>query len=381
MFMLRFILTCVLALSFSVSANAFTPPETTAREAYIIDFNTGAVLFDKLGNEKMPTSSMSKVMTMIVVFDAIRSGKLSMEQELPVSEKAWAMQGSKMFVDITKPSKVSDLVRGVIVQSGNDACIVLAEAIAGSEENFAQLMNQKAKEIGMNNSNFMNSTGWPDDNHYSTPHDLALLANYLIKNYPEEYKIYSELEFTYNNIKQGNRNPLLYNFSGGDGVKTGHTEVAGYGLIGSAIRNDRRVIMVINGTADMQARADEARKLMDWAFVSFKNIDLAQKDKIYTNAPVLLSAEKTVGLTVANTVQMTVPTLAQSGMKISAKYSVPLVAPLKAGDKVGTLIVTIPNLPTQEIPLVVAVDVAEKNWFASAFEKLKLRIIGTPIFE
>ncbi len=379
--MLRFILTCVLALSFSVSANAFTPPETTAREAYIIDFNTGAVLFDKLGNEKMPTSSMSKVMTMIVVFDAIRSGKLSMEQELPVSEKAWAMQGSKMFVDITKPSKVSDLVRGVIVQSGNDACIVLAEAIAGSEENFAQLMNQKAKEIGMNNSNFMNSTGWPDDNHYSTPHDLALLANYLIKNYPEEYKIYSELEFTYNNIKQGNRNPLLYNFSGGDGVKTGHTEVAGYGLIGSAIRNDRRVIMVINGTADMQARADEARKLMDWAFVSFKNIDLAQKDKIYTNAPVLLSAEKTVGLTVANTVQMTVPTLAQSGMKISAKYSVPLVAPLKAGDKVGTLIVTIPNLPTQEIPLVVAVDVAEKNWFASAFEKLKLRIIGTPIFE
>ena len=286
-----------------------------------------------------------------------------------------------MFVDITKPAKVSDLIHGVVIQSGNDACIVLAEAIAGTEDNFAELMNKKATEIGMKNSHFMNSTGWPDENHYSTPRDLALLAHYLIKNYPDEYKIYSQTEFTYNNIKQGDRNPLLYGFNGGDGVKTGHTEIAGYGLIGSAIRDGRRVIMVINGTADMQARADEARKLMDWAFVSFKNIDLAQKGTVYTEAPVLVGKQKTVGLTVAETVQMTVPTMSQSGMKLQAKFNGPLVAPIKAGDKVGTLVVTIPNLPSQEIPLVAATDVAEKNFFAASFEKLLLRIVGTPSVE
>lgn len=380
--MLRILFLSIAFIVFSAPQSfAFTPPVTTAEEAYILDFETGAVLYDKLGNEKMPTSSMSKVMTMIVVFDAIRSGKIAMEQELPVSQKAWAMQGSKMFVDINTPAKVSDLVRGVIVQSGNDACIVLAEAIAGTEENFAELMNKKAKEIGMNNSNFMNASGWPDDNHYSTPHDLALMARYLVQNYPDEYKIYAEREFTYNNIKQGNRNPLLYNFNGADGVKTGHTEVAGYGLIGSALRDGRRVIMVINGTADMQARADEARKLMDWAFVSFKNIDLAQKGTIYAQAPIVLGQSNEVGLTVANTVKMTVPTLAQSGMTLQAKFKAPLIAPIKAGDSVGSLIVTIPNLPQQTIPLVAAANVEPKNFFASAFEKLKLRIVGTPVFE
>ncbi len=258
---------------------------------------------------------------------------------------------------------------------------MLAEAIAGTEENFAQLMNKKAAEIGMKNSNFMNASGWPDDNHYSTPHDLAIMAKYLIKNYPEEYKLYSETEFTYNNIKQGNRNPLLYGFNGGDGIKTGHTEIAGYGLIGSAIRDGRRVIMVINGTADMQARADEARKLLDWAFVSFKNIDLAKKGTVYTEAPVVVGQQKTVGLTVAETVQMTVPTMAQSGMRLQAKFNGPLVAPIKAGDQVGTLVVTIPNLPSQNIPLVAASDVLEKNFFAAAFEKLLLRVVGTPSVE
>jgi D-alanyl-D-alanine carboxypeptidase (penicillin-binding protein 5/6) len=379
--MFKFCLTVLMFCVVSSGAFAFTPPETSATQAFIMDYNTGAVLYDKLADQKMPTSSMSKVLTGVVVYDALRSGKLAMDQEVPVSEKAWSMQGSKMFVDITKPAKVSDLIHGVVIQSGNDACIVLAEAIAGTEENFAQLMNKKAAEIGMKNSNFMNSTGWPDDNHYSTPRDLALLAQYMIKNYPDEYKIYSQTEFTYNNIKQGNRNPLLYGFNGGDGIKTGHTEIAGYGLIGSAIRDGRRVIMVINGTESMQARADEARKLMDWAFVSFKNIDLAQKGTVYTDAPVLVGQQKTVGLTVSETVQMTVPTMSQSGMKLQAKFNGPLVAPIKAGDKVGTLVVTIPNLPSQEIPLVAVTDVAEKNFFAGAFEKLLLRIVGTPSVE
>ena len=260
-FLLSFLL--CLILPFAAEAEGVSQPETLAKEAVIIDFETGAVLYDKNADIKTPTSSMSKVMTAMVVFDAIRSGKLSLEQTLPVSEKAWRSEGSKMFVALNSQVKVEDLIRGMIIQSGNDACVVLAEGVAGSEENFTELLNAKAKEIGMSGSHFMNSSGWPDPEHYSTVRDLAAMAKYLITNYPDEYKYYSEKEFTYNNIKQGNRNPLLYKNMGADGVKTGHTDDGGYGLIGSAVREGRRVIMVLNGTASMQERADEASKLVE----------------------------------------------------------------------------------------------------------------------
>ncbi len=365
----------------ALPAQAFELPETLAKEAYIIDFETGTPLYEKLSNERMPTSSMSKVLTMIVVFDAIKSGKVSLEQQLPVSEKAWRMQGSKMFVDLNKTIKVEDLIQGVIVQSGNDACIVLAEGIAGSEDNFAALMNEKAKEIGMNNSHFKNASGWPDPDHYSTPHDLALMGSYLIKNYPEFYKYYSQKEFTYNNITQGNRNPLLYANLGADGIKTGHTEDAGYGLVGSAVRDGRRVIMVINGTKSMQERADEAKKLIEWALVSFKTVDLAKQGNVFAKAPVILGQAKDVPLTIKDTVRMTVPFKDASAVKMMASYPAPLKAPVKAGDEVGVLSIQVGTLPPTEVKLVAAADVTEAGFFARALEKLMIHATGVPTYQ
>lgn len=365
-------------LTFSAPAWALEPPTTLATQAYAVDFDTGATLYDKGADIKMPTSSMSKVMTSLVVFDAIQAGKISMDQELPVSQKAWSTQGSKTFVDINKPARVEDLVRGMIIQSGNDACIVLAEGIAGSEEAFAEMLNKKAAELGMKNSHFVDASGLPDPEHYSTPRDLAIMARKLIHDYPEEYKIYSEKEFTYNNIKQGNRNPLLYSYPGADGVKTGHAEAAGYGVIGSAVMNGRRVIVVINGTKSMQERADESRKLMDWSLRNFKNIEVAKKGQIYGEAPVVLGQAKTVPFTVEESMKVTLPQLATSDVKIQAVYSAPLTAPVKEGQPVGKLVITIPNMPVQEVPLVTAAPVEQNGFFARTFEKFLIRIVGTP---
>lgn len=362
----------------SSPAWALEPPTTLATQAYAMDFDTGATLYEKDADVKMPTSSMSKVLTSMVVYDAVRNGTITLEQELPVSEKAWRMQGSKTYVDINKPAKVSDLIHGVIIQSGNDACIVLAEGIAGTEESFAELLNKKAASLGMKNSHFMNASGWPDPEHYSTPRDLAIMAHDLIKNYPEEYKIYSMKDFTYNNIKQGNRNPLLYSYPGTDGVKTGHAEEAGYGVIGSAVMNGRRVILVINGTKSMQERADESRKLMDWTLRNFKNVDVAKKGQVYAEADVVLGLSNKVPLTVADNVKMTLPQMSGSDVKIQASYSTPLKAPVKAGETVGKLTVSIPNLPVQEIPLITASPVEEKGFFSRTLEKFLIRIVGTP---
>lgn len=363
------------------AAQAFELPQTLAKEAYIIDFETGTPLYEKLSNERMPTSSMSKVLTMIVVFDAIKAGKLSLEQTLPVSEKAWRMQGSKMFVDINKQVKVDDLIHGVIVQSGNDACIVLAEGIAGSEDNFAALLNEKAKEIGMKDSHFVNASGWPDPDHYSTAHDLALMAAYLIKNYPDFYKYYSLKEFTFNNITQGNRNPLLYSNLGADGVKTGHTEDAGYGLIGSAVREGRRVIMVINGTSSMQERADEAKKLIEWALVSFKTVDVAKVGTPYAEAPVILGQTTKVSLTVKDNVRLTIPFKDSKAVKMLASYPAPLKAPVRAGDEVGILSIQVGTLAPQEVKLVAAADVPQASFFKRAVEKLVIHAVGVPAYQ
>jgi D-alanyl-D-alanine carboxypeptidase (penicillin-binding protein 5/6) len=240
-------------------------------------------------------------------------------------------------------------------------------------------MNKKAKEIGMKNSNFTNSSGWPDPNHYSTPRDLAIMAKYLINNYPEEYKYYSEKEFTFNNIKQGNRNPLLYQNIGADGVKTGHTEEAGYGLIGSAVQGDRRVVMVINGTKSMQERADESAKLMDWALKGFKNFHVTKKDMVVGEASVVLGQARTVPLVAAQDLKMTLPRT-MSGIKLTLNYNTPLKAPLKAGDKVGEIKIEVPNMPSQTVPAIVKTDVPEANFFKRLFEKLMLTLVGTPKF-
>lgn len=367
----------------TVQAQEVTVPETAAKNAYIVDFDTGTVLMEKNADEKVPTASMSKVLTTIVVYDALKSGKLTMEQTLPVSERAWAKSDPKlgestMFLPLGSMAKVEDLIRGVVIQSGNDACVVLAEGVAGSEENFVAMMNEKAAEIGMENSHFMNSTGVDDPNHYSTPRDLATMSVYLIKHYPEDYKYYSEKEFVYNNIKQGNRNPLLYKNIGADGIKTGHTSVAGYGLIGSGTAGGRRIVMVINGTKSMQERADESAKLMSWALTSFKNMDLVKKDAVIAKAPVVLGTAREVEIAAAEDFRATVPSFTKNTAQMAASYQVPLKAPVKAGDKVGTLLVTLANGTTKEIPLVATQDVAEAPFFSRLMEKIMLMVAGTP---
>src|SRR5690606_24953816 len=268
--MRRFAIVSLFAILLSVVPLSARALETPAREAILIDVDTRTVLFEKNSQARMPTSSMSKVLTAYLVFEAIKDGRIKLDDTLPVSEKAWRMQGSKMFVPIGEQVKVEDLLRGVIVQSGNDATVVLAEGISGTEEAFADLMNITAKKIGMNNSHFMNASGWPDPNHYSTAYDLALLAYHMITEHSDYYHYYSEKEFTFNKIKQGNRNPLLYRNIGADGIKTGHTEEAGYGLMASAVQGGRRLILVVNGLESMQQRADESARLLSWGFQNFK---------------------------------------------------------------------------------------------------------------
>lgn len=371
-----------LILSFLISAPALAQsvvlPETSAKQAYVVDFDTGAVLFDKNGTERMPTSSMSKVLTSVVVDDAIRSGQISKDTKFKVSEKAWKTGGSRMFLDVNTEVSVDDLIHGVIIQSGNDACVVLAEGVAGSEANFVAMMNQKAEEIGMTDSHFMNSNGWPDPNHYSTAKDLTKLAVYLIRNYPEEYKMYSDKEFTYNNIKQGNRNPLLYRNIGADGVKTGHTEDGGYGLIGSAVAGGRRVVVVINGTDSMQARADEFAKLMEWALTSFKNVEVLKKGAVLAEVPVVLSEQKSVKLIASDGYAATVPAFSKEASKVSVTYKSPAVAPIKAGDVLGTASFKLANGDIKEVPLVADVDAPQSSFFKRLTEKLMILLVGVP---
>lgn len=383
------ILFIIVALFLSVPvafAQVAQKPETTAKQAIILDFETGEVLYDKNSDEKMPTSSMSKVLTTIVAYDAIREGKIKWEDELPVSQRAWqeggsASGGSTMFLNLNSTVKVSDLIKGIVIQSGNDACIVIAEGIAGTEENFADLMNRKAKEIGMDNSHFMNSSGLPDPNHYSTARDLAKMAVYLIREYPEDYKFYSEKEFVYNNIKQGNRNPLLYKTIGADGIKTGHTEVGGYGMIGSAVAAGRRIVMVINGTESMQARADEAEKLMKWAEVSFKNIDLVKKEAVIGKAPVVLGLARDVSIVASKDLKATVSAFDKEPATMVANYKVPLTAPVKKGDPIGELVATLGNGTKLTSPLVAGEDVEEASFFSRLSEKFMLMVVGAPKYQ
>ncbi len=369
-----FFLTALLLISPAYAQTA--PLETVAKQAYIIDFETGQVLFDKNGDQKMPTSSMSKTMTMYMIFEALKNGKLSLDQTLPVSETAWKMQGSKMFVPLGEMVKVEDLIRGVIVQSGNDATIVLAEGVAGSEGEFSVAMNRKAKELGMNNSNFMNASGWPDDNHFSTCHDLATLAIALIHDFPDQYKYYSEIDFTYNGIKQGNRNPLLYKNIGADGIKTGHTENAGYGLMGSAVRGGRRVVMVLNGMASMDERAQESTRLMEWALANFENKQVVSAGMKVADAPVLMGMEQSVPLLVNKDLKITMPRMATADIKAQAVFEGPLEAPVQKGQEVGVLRISIPNMKTIELPILAAKDIPRLGFFPAIAEKARRLVFG-----
>ncbi len=332
------------------------PVDTAAKFALIMDFNTGATMLDKEGDAPMPPSSMTKLMTAYIVYGMLKSGRMTLTQELPVSERAWRMQGSKMFVPLNGTVKVEDLVRGVIVQSGNDACIVLAEAVAGSEEAFAELMNAKAKELGLTASNFRNSTGWPDPQQRMSCRDIATLARRLITDFPEYYHYDNEKTFKYNAIEQQNRNPLVQK-GVADGLKTGHTDEGGYGLVASSARGGRRVVVVVNGLTSMHQRAEESERLLEWSFREFENVTLFTAGDTVEAAKVWLGARPTVPLVGGQDVVMTMPRQWRKNAKIAVEYENPVPAPVSRGDVLGKLTVSGRGVPTMEMPLLAGADV------------------------
>ncbi|MCB2107204.1 MAG: D-alanyl-D-alanine carboxypeptidase [Rhodobacteraceae bacterium] len=342
------------------ASNANAQLEIAAREYLLVDFDTGTELASVNADEKMPPSSMSKLMTAYMVFDALKSGRISLDDEMTVSANAWriggaASGGSTMFLNPNDRAKVEDLLRGMIIQSGNDACIVLAENLAGSEEAFADQMNAKARELGLTGSHFVNATGLPNDDHYMTARDLVTLAKHIIQDFPEYYSLYSETSFTYNGITQGNRNPLLYNVgSGADGLKTGHTSVAGYGLTASAVRNGRRLILVANGMDSIKARDSETSKLMDWGFREFVNRNLFRAGDMVTEAEVWLGDHATVPLVIPHSMTVTLPRAAAQNLTVKAVFEGPLPAPIVKGATVGKVVVSGPNMQPIETPVITA---------------------------
>lgn len=351
-------------------------PEISARQAIVADMSTGTVLFEKNPDERMPPSSMSKIMTAYVVFDAIKRGDLRLDDSLPVSERAWRMQGSKMFVPLGERVKVEDLLRGMIVQSGNDACIVLAEGIAGSEEAFAERMNQIAARIGLNASRFKNSSGWPDPEHVMTARDLLKLSVRLIADFPEYYRFYGEREFTFGRdsrgtpITQPNRNPLLSRQTGADGIKTGHTESAGFGLTASAIREGRRIVMVVNGWPTARARAEESERLLEWAFREFGTYTLFKAGQPIEPAQVWLGKSLSVQMVAANDVVVTIPRRLRPQLAVRIAFDSPVPAPVQRGQTMGTLSVTVPDRAPMTFPLVAESDVERLGYASRVFATL-----------
>ncbi|MCF8496220.1 MAG: D-alanyl-D-alanine carboxypeptidase [Alphaproteobacteria bacterium] len=360
---------CLLA---SLPAFAQTAVQTSAKQAIVIDYDTGTILFEKNARERMPTSSMSKVMSMYLVFEALKSGEIGLNDTFKVSEQAWRMQGSKMFVELGKDIPIEDLIRGVIVQSGNDATVVLAEGLAGSEGAFASRLTRKAQELGMNDSNFVNASGWPDPSHYSTAYDLSLLTASLIRNFPEYYKYYSEQEYTYHGIRQSNRNPLIYRNIGADGVKTGHTELGGYGLIGSGIRDGRRIILVVNGLQDEAARAQESATLLEWGLREFENRVLFAANTPILSIPVVLGQDNAVDAGMKEEVRATIPRGNLRDIKITTKFREPLPAPVTKGQEVGSLQILVPGQPPITRPLYALSDIPTLGFFKKTLAKARL---------
>ena len=370
-------LAIAMAIGAPAAANAQATIDVAAREAIVVDYDTGAVLFTKDADVPVHPASMSKLMTLYMLFDRLKSGELSLDDTFPVTETAWAMnEGSTMFVDIGEQVKIEDLIRGVIVQSGNDACFVIAEGLAGSEAAFAESMNAKAKELGLNSSHFVNSHGLEDPNHQMTVRDIATLSAALIRDFPDYYHYFGELTFVHNGIEQGNRNPLLYRNIGVDGLKTGHLTVSGYGLAASALRNGRRIIVVAHGMESMQARADEVAKLVEWAYREFDNYKLASAGAVLEDAPVWLGEAETVPMVLGSDLVITLPRGQREQLQATAVMAGPVAAPVVAGQEIGTLVITIPGVEPIERPLLAGADVPELGLMGRVMAALRHMVMG-----
>ncbi|MBP3687712.1 MAG: D-alanyl-D-alanine carboxypeptidase [Alphaproteobacteria bacterium] len=365
-------------IALSTGASAY---ETKAKNAILLDYDTGAYLFTKNHQEKIAPASMSKLMTVYVLLQKIKEGEISLEDTFTVSENAWrkggaASGGSTMFLKINQEVKVEDLIKGILIQSGNDACIVVAENIAGSEPEFAALLNETAEKMGLKNAHFENATGLPHPDHKISVEDLSLLARHLIHDFPEFYPIFKQKEFTYNGIKQGNRNPLLYSLKGADGLKTGHTDEAGFCLTGSVERGDRRLIEVVAGLTSMKERAEETESLITWGFASFENYKFFNKNQIMAELPVWYGAKSTVEAVVPDMVIRTVKKSTKNKYGAKVVYDTPLSAPIFKGDKVGEIVITYGEEEKERLPLVAKEDIARMGAFNRFLANLKYFAFG-----
>ncbi|KIC42120.1 D-Ala-D-Ala carboxypeptidase [Ruegeria sp. ANG-R] len=360
--MLSALRSTTLALGLALMALPAHAFDTTARAAYVIDQKTGTVLLSKDADQPLPPASMSKLMTLYVAFEALRDGRLTLDETLPVSEHAMSYGGSTMFLNTQDRVRVEDLLRGIIVLSGNDACVVIAEALSpdGTEAGFARFMTQRAQQMGMNNSNFANSNGWPAAGHMMSVHDLAVLADRLITDFPEYYPLFAEEVFEFDGRAPSNarnRNPLLKLDIGADGLKTGHTQEAGYGLVGSAKQGDRRIVFVLSGLDSVGKRAEEAEAVVNWSFRNFVERTVANAEEPVTQAKLWMGAEKTVGLVPEDDLTLLFPVLGDKDIEAEVVYDGPINAPVSKGEQLAELVIKPEGLPEIRRPLVADKDV------------------------
>nr|WP_123792401.1 D-alanyl-D-alanine carboxypeptidase family protein [Pacificibacter maritimus] len=366
-----------LAFSLALPASAF---ETRAKAAWVYDLSTETLLLEKDAQTPLPPASMSKLMTLNMLFEALRDGRITLDTQFSVSTRAKNMGGSTMFLDETDRPTVEELIQGIIVLSGNDACVTVAEGLAGTEDNFARLMNERAVALGMDNSTFANASGWPNPNQRMSMEDLGILAKRLIEEFPEYYGYFGQLEFPYDNRapqNKNNRNPLLKLGIGADGLKTGHTQEAGYGLVGSAMQGTRRLVFVLTGLTSEAERAQESERVVNWGFRQFAEKSIAETGQEFARADVWMGDQTDVGLIAGEDMSLLLPAPLTDGITGTIEYASPLQAPILQGDKVAELVITRDGLPDARLPLV-ADRTVERGGFAprlrTAYTVLKDKI-------
>jgi D-alanyl-D-alanine carboxypeptidase (penicillin-binding protein 5/6) len=380
---LRIVVWLVLLATSSVGRGQdLLPFETTAPHAILVDAKSGTVFFEKSADELIEPASMSKLMTMTLVFEALKAGELKLDQEFVISENAWrkggtSSGGSTMYANVNTKVKLIDLMRGSMIQSANDACIAMAEGMAGSEEEFALRMTKRGKELGLQHAVFRNVTGLPKPQNLASVRDLTVLARHIISDFPEYYKIYGEREFTWNKITQRNRNPLLLDYPGADGMKTGYIKEAGYGLVGSAVRDGRRLILVVAGLKSINERKEEAQKLLDWGFRQFKIVDVYAAGDVVSKARVWGGASRWVDLVVKQDLRLALSAKEQESVEVELSYAGPLMAPVKAGDQIGTVRFMMDGKTIAEVPVETAntVEAVDSMW-SRAMDSLMIMVLG-----
>ncbi|SUZ31626.1 D-alanyl-D-alanine carboxypeptidase DacA [Roseibaca ekhonensis] len=365
-------------LAFGASAHAQDGPggfSTRATSAYVVDLGTGTVLLSKNADEPLPPASMSKLMTLEMLFEAIKEGRVALDTPFSVSQRAYQMGGSRMFLEMRDRPTAEELIRGIAILSGNDAAVVVAEGLAGTEDAYARLATQRARELGMDNTTITNASGWPDANHLMSKRDLVTLASYMLREHPEFYHYFAERSFTWNGIEQDNRVPLLDAGIGLDGLKTGFTSAAGYSLTGSARQGNRRIVFAYGGLDSPAARVQEAESIVNWAFRQFAEVTVAEAGSVLAQAPVWLGEAASIPLVVAEDAQALVPAIGASTLDARVEYDAPLPAPIAQGDVLGKLVVELPEMDAISFDLVAGADVAEGGFMVRA-QAAALRLIA-----